>query len=1198
MWVIYGIFRKANTFKAPSYLDMNHYISMNRLSIYTVFFFVVVLFAGACRETTIDLQEEEHPFDKEYPNDLFTFQRSYPYQKFDIKAYEKGLEEAQTSRTARSNINPGVNLAWTQQGPGNFGGRVNSVAVHPSDEDIMYLGFATGGVFKTINGGLSWDPIFDEQPFLAIGDIALDPVNPDIIYVGTGDPNISGYPAIGDGLYRSADGGTTWDFLGLQDQRIISKIIIDPNDTDIVYVSCMGLPFERNNDRGLYKTVDGGVNWQQVLFVSNQSGIIDMVMDPTDSDILYASSWDRVRNNEESTVAGPNGKIHKTTDGGATWTALSSGLPSGTVGRIGLDISKNNPDVLVSVFISSSSNLLGVYKTEDGGASWFEIPTETSNGLNSNVMGGFGWYFGQIRLHPNNDDWIYMLGVQAWFTSNNGTVWSITTGTGVNAPHVDYHDLVFNFENDIIIGNDGGAYKRESNGSSYVDIENLPTTQIYRVAYDPHRPNNFYGGTQDNGTLVGNASAINNWIRLIGGDGFQMQFNPSDSNIVFTELQRGNIFRSPNGLTGFVNATTGIFPSDRRHWDMQYFISPHADNRLYTGTYRVFKTETTGAPSWNAISDDLTDGSIYGDAFHTITTLDESKQSEGLIYVGTTDANVWRTEDGGTTWDSIHMSLPERYITSVKADPDAVDRVYVCVSGYRYNEYIPRVYRSNDRGESWESIAGNLPDLAVNDIIIVPGQDGQVLFVATDGGVYVTTNAGVNWERLGNNMPIVTTYDLAINEAQNLLVAGTFGRSIYSYPIDSVLNNINPEFSISGQIRTINGVGIDSVLMDFGNATYPITQVDASGNYQLNNLTGDATCEISPAKDINIRNGISTLDMVLMQKHILNLDTLDSPYKILAGDVTNDGNMSTFDIVIARRVLLEYQDTFLNTPSWNFVHADYNFVDPVHPYDEDYSLSVTCADLQTGASGDFIGFKMGDVNASADPGMLNAPTEDRDYTPLELDVQNILLMPGEVYEIPIKVTKDLEINGFQFGLSFKQCDFLGIRTNDALSIDESNYNYKASSKDLLMSWSSAISARIYEQENFIYLKIKPLAIVNLSEAVQINSDVLASEIYENNTLFTPEFNFLLPKTETSSGLKALPNPATESTTLFLESTVADDAELLIYGINGEIVLKEEIQLTAGSNMFVIDRQKLPMTGLYFCTIKTKANLYQTKLIFE
>ncbi len=956
---------------------------------------------------------------KEYPNDLFSFQRSYPYQRLDVDAYERGLKESLLLKNQR-NTSPGFDAAWTNVGPGNAGGRVNTIAIHPTDEDVFYLGYATGGVFKTIDGGTSWDPIFDDQPFLAIADIALDPNDAETIYVGTGDQNISGYPAIGDGIYKSIDGGDSWTHLGLTDQRIVSKIIIDPTNSNVIYAACMGLPFERNDDRGLYKSIDGGANWDQVLFVSNQSGIIDMVIDPDNPLVLYAASWDRIRNNEESIVFGPNAKIHKTTDGGSTWTVLDNGLPSGNQGRIGLAISESDPDILVCMYVATNQNLEGIYRTEDAGTTWTEVPTDQGTGMGAGVLGGFGWYFGQIRIHPVNDSWLYLLGVQSWFTSSNGITWASLTAGSNTQPHVDYHDLDFNFQNDVFVANDGGAYKKESNSNNYLDVENIPATQFYRTAYDPHRPNNYYGGTQDNGTQRGMSVNPNSWTRVLGGDGFQMRFHPTDSNIVFAETQNGNIWRSSDGLGSFNVATTGLNPSDRRHWDMQYIISPHDPDRMYTGTYRVYKSQTSGVPQWQITSPDLTDGILFGSIFHTISTLDESPLVEDLLYVGTTDANVWRSEDGGTSWDSLHATLPERYITSIKASPDFEDHVYVCVSGYRYNEFIPRVYKSTDRGDTWTSISGDLPDLAVNDIIILPNQNDEILFVATDGGVFASTNGGTSWESLGVNMPSVTVYDMEWNEINNELVAGTFGRSIYAYPIDSLLNNLESTFTISGQLLNEVGIGIDSAIVNLNGDVSQNNQSDVNGLYSLAEVPLSASCEVEPTKDINIRNGFSTFDLLLMQSHILVVDTLDSPYKILAGDLNNSNSLSALDIVVGRKVLLFIQDTFDQTPSWKFTTEDFVFTDAIDPFEDDYPTTISCADIQNGMSPNFIGWKMGDVTGNANPGMFTSGSDQREDPFIDFIIEDQQLEQGKNYLIPVYADDFEKITGMQFGLKLNE----------------------------------------------------------------------------------------------------------------------------------------------------------------------------------
>ncbi len=1134
---------------------------------------------------------------KEFPNDLSSFQRSYPFERVNIEAVEKGLKEVHRLKNQR-NTSPGFDAAWTNRGPGNTGARVNTVEVHPSDENIIYLGYSTGGVWKTIDGGTNWEPIFDDQPFLTISDIAMDPNDSQTLYVGTGDVNITGYPAIGDGIYKSTDGGDSWTHMGLTEQRIVSKVIVNPSNSDIVYAACMGLPMARNNDRGLYKSLDGGLNWEQVLFVSDQAGIADMVMNPDNPEVIYAASWDRIRNNEESIVSGPNTKIHKTIDGGETWTELTNGLPSGNQGRIGLAMAGTDSDILVAVVVSTSSNLEGVYRTEDAGLSWNAIPTSAGNGLGAGVLGGFGWYFGQVRIHPTNDQRIYVLGVSSWVTNNNGTLWSMATNGSTTTPHVDYHDLVFNFQNDIIVGNDGGAYKRESSSLNFIDIENIPATQVYRVAYDPHRTDNYYGGTQDNGTQSNLGLGANDWDKLLGGDGFQMQFNPVDSNIVYAETQRGNIFRSTNGLSGFISSTSGIGPDDRRHWDMQYFISPHNPDRLYTGTYKVYKSETSDAPMWNTISDDLTDGVIFGDGFHTITTLDESPVVEDLLYVGTTDGNVWRTEDGGTSWDSLHANLPNRYITSVKASPEAADHVYVCVSGYRYDEHVPRLYKSSNRGDTWTSIIGDLPDLAVNDIIILPNQDEQILFVATDGGIFATTNGGTNWEFLGVDIPVVPTYDLEWNEANNELVAGTFGRSIYSYPIDSLLNNLDPTFSISGQVFNEMGEGIDSAIIEVEGDIMASIETDPNGDYQISNIANGSDCEIIPSKNINIRNGFSTFDLVKMRSHLLFIDTLDSPYKIIAGDLTNDGNISTFDIVIGRKVLLFIQDTFINTPSWRFIPDEYEFSNPLLPFADDFPESITCTDIQNGANPDFVGLKVGDVTGDANPLMFGENSDARNNEILDWYTDDLLLEKGKTYQIPFYLSQEEALIGFQMGVEFKQAiEFLGLISNGNYQLDQSNYAFDEKENKLRISWENPYSTVFEKDDIAIYLNIKALSTIRLSELVELNFDVLSSEAYNKaQIIFESKLSFFEKDDTEIKDLLISPNPFFETTSIQFETEIDSKSTLEVYDLNGKLIYVSTKQSAKGKDSFELSSDEIKNSGLYIFQIKTGSNKYTGKVL--
>ena len=426
----------------------------------------------------------------------------------------------------------------------------------------------------------------------------------------------------------------------------------------------------------------------------------------------------------------------------------------------------------------------GVYKSTDSGLNWSSLPIEDIDG----ALGGFGWYFGTFAVHPQMDDRLYLLGIDLWEYLPDQQSWQ-----QVGPPwweyniHADKHDLVFSPSGNMYLATDGGLYKSTDDGVTWTDIENIPTTQFYRVGYNPHQPDMYYGGAQDNGTSGGNAQHINEWERIYGGDGFQIAFHPEIQEVFYVETQNGNISVTDNGGYDFYAADDGIDSDDRRNWDMPYLISHHNPDVLYAGTYRLYKSSNGVFPLFEPISEDLTDGLVIHPRYHNITAISESPLAQGLLFVGTADGNIWRSPDDGNTWEKISGELPDRFVSDVVASPSDKNRVFAAHSGYKDNEFIPRLFRSDDNGTTWTDVSGDLPDLAINELLVVPGYADTVLFAATDGGVYATLDGGTMWHRLGSNMPFVPVFDLDLNVANKQLIAGTHARSIMTYPLDSLL---------------------------------------------------------------------------------------------------------------------------------------------------------------------------------------------------------------------------------------------------------------------------------------------------------------------------------------------------------------------------------------------------------------------------
>jgi photosystem II stability/assembly factor-like uncharacterized protein len=725
------------------------------------------------------------------PYEEYQLMRNYPDGATGFGKRLQVLEEVRAEQAFSSNTLRN-NAQWELHGPHNIGGRINTIAVNPQNHNEVMIGNAAGGIFKTTDDGENWSPVFDGQSYLAIGKIAYDPNNTQIVYAGTGDPNIGGYVQIGDGVYKSTDGGNTWENMGLKNTGIISKIAINPNNSNEVYVATMGIPFVQDKNRGLYKSTNGGESWEQVLYLAPTAGIIDMVMLPENPDTIFVAGWNRSRTHFSSIGSGPNSKVYRTFNGGETWDTLTTDLPTGDQSRIGLSLSGEKTPSLWVQIVGTNYETEGIYKSTDFGDSFTKLP---ATGL-ENILGGFGWYFGKIRVNPWNADQVFVLGVDMFKSTDGGESFNMCTPPWYYYEvHADKHDLTFIDQNTMLLSTDGGMYKSTDGGYNWTDYDRMPNTQFYRIAIDPHNTGYYMGGAQDNGTSYGNKN-VADWIKVLGGDGFQPVFDPEDENMIYAETQWGGIYAfelvdgiSPEGfeLTNYTKISDGLEDTDRKCWDLQYQLSPLNHTTLFAGTYQLYKLSNSPSGTWETLTDDLTDGTE--DRYHVITALCASSHNEDEALVGTSDGKVHIYSDGEV--ENITEGLPERYVTSVQISPDNANHFFVSNTGYRLNEYVPHLHFSEDRGQTWIDITGDLPQLGINNIEVIKGYNSDVIFAATDGGVYHTLNRGGTWELSGTGMPVVTVYDIAYDSIQQEMAAGTFARSLMTLDIRAILDQYN-----------------------------------------------------------------------------------------------------------------------------------------------------------------------------------------------------------------------------------------------------------------------------------------------------------------------------------------------------------------------------------------------------------------------
>ena len=698
--------------------------------------------------------------------------------------------------------------------------------MQPKGENYtIYVASASGGVWKTTNEGTTWAPVFDREASASIGDIALDPNNPEVLWIGTGEANIFRSSQAGSGIYRSDDGGKSWEHRGLENTHTIARIVINPENTNVVYVAASGHEWTNNPDRGVYKTIDGGKTWRKILYIDDMTGAIDLVINPGDPDMLYAATWQRIRKKwndprNEQNYSGSG--IWKSTDGGEHWFEINEGLPDASVrGRIGIDLCISKPEVIYA-FVDSyepareseyeemdsygrpkGKVIKGatIFRSDDAGASWKQVSglTDEMKKYMEDHSATYGWVFGQVRVDPVDANTIYTMGLGLNVSNDGGNTFRPLEGM-----HGDHHGLWIDPANTnyLLNVNDGGicvSYDKGENWRCF--IVNLPVVQFFNIAYDMDSPFRIYGSVQDHGsyrTLV-DLSGGRDKIEPVefefapGGEGCTHAINPKDPEIVYSASFYGNIMRSLMKGNWWENTTTilpSVFPDEpklRGQWLAPFILSPHNPEIIYHGMQYVLMSRDEGQ-TWEKISPDLSGNNKekMGDIpFQTLTALSESPLKFGLIYAGTDDGKLHRTRDGGKTWTEIINGLPaNKWISRIVSSTYDMATVYLTQNGKRDDDFAAYVWKSDDFGATWKDISSNIPLGPVNVIRENPF-DQNILYVGTDVGVYISKDKGANWSVLGD-LPTVYVHDLAIHPRDNIIIIATHGRGVWALDASQV----------------------------------------------------------------------------------------------------------------------------------------------------------------------------------------------------------------------------------------------------------------------------------------------------------------------------------------------------------------------------------------------------------------------------
>lgn len=708
-------------------------------------------------------------------------------------------------------------LAWRPAGPVKIGARVEAIAIPPGNTGTIYAGVGSGNLWKTVNNGLTWRPIFEHESAFAIGDVAVSRSHPNVIWVGTGEaqPRFSGYAYPGTGVFKSTNGGDSWTHMGLGETHHIGKVLIHPANPNVVYVAAMGRQWSANKERGVFRTVDGGAHWTQVLFVDDTTGVVDMAMDPSDPNTLYAWAW--------QIEAGTRGGLFKSRDGGTTWRHITAGLPRGVIGRSGIDVAPGSPNVVYLFLDNRASTTVNdrpyvggeVYRSADRGEHWRKVNTDDLY----DVFGTFGWKFTDVRVDPRSAQHVYIMGNRAFESFDGGATWRRLGDrilrlhdTEGRSLHLDHHELVIDPANPdrLLLGNDGGLFLSYDAGASWLHLNNIPVSQMYFVATDDKSPYRIFAGTQDDAAVFGPSTAslddavpdlwrsvyLDRWT---GGDSYVTLPDPTDDRFVYYEHQNGAMMRM--NITGASILSGGPssenirprLPRDapplRFSWYTPFFISPHNPRTLYAGGNRVLKTTDRGT-TWTAVSPELGDSAGVDRSVvptGALTMLTESVLVPGMLAGGTEGGRLWLTTDDGANWRRIDAGLPRKWVSRVITSAKSEATLYVSFTGFREDDTRPYLFVSNDTGRTWRSIASNLPQESVNVIKEDP-VNADLLYVGTDLGVYVSFDRGGRWESLSGTLPSTPVQDLTVQSRDHELVIGTYGRGAWILDLTPIRN--------------------------------------------------------------------------------------------------------------------------------------------------------------------------------------------------------------------------------------------------------------------------------------------------------------------------------------------------------------------------------------------------------------------------